>query len=248
MAKRQNFVVGSTNANTEQQTVTQLNHAWDQYELLKSGVLDGVFNAVSDYSNDSSNEIANAILYMTGSEPAGSTQTELADALQQFRDDIETTSLTFKGFIATSAPSSSDYDLQVGNIWINSATLPTTFPVAIAGVWNGTSWESTTDTYTQHDFDFFRNVNDHEDYYWFGGTWTVMSTDMSTTYFSLNQATGKWEIKQDVNLPGDPTTTTQPVSDSSTKIATTGFIGAKFVVVNNLPATPDPDVFYFIKE
>ena len=65
MAKRQNFIVGSTNTNTETQTVTQLNEAWDRYDVLYSGKLDGVFNAVSDYSNDSSNEIANAILSIT---------------------------------------------------------------------------------------------------------------------------------------------------------------------------------------
>ena len=61
MAKRQNFVVGSTNPNTVSKTAEQLNTAWNKYEVLKSGDLDGVFNAVSDYSNDSSNEIANAI-------------------------------------------------------------------------------------------------------------------------------------------------------------------------------------------
>ena len=38
--------------------------------------VDGVFNAVSDYSNDSSNEIANAIQSITGSEPTGANQNE----------------------------------------------------------------------------------------------------------------------------------------------------------------------------
>lgn len=224
MAKRQNFVVGSTNPNTESRSTEQLNNGWNRYEVLKSGVLDGVFNAVSDFSNDSSNEIANAIVELTGSQPTGETQTELATALHQMREDIETTSLTFKGYVSATQPSASDYDFQVGNIWIQSATLPTSFPVAIAGVWNGTQWESTTNTYTQKDFDFFRNVNDNEGYYWFGGQWVVMSTDMSTTYFTLNQTSGKWEIKSSVNLPGAPTAATPTSGSSSSQIATKGYV------------------------
>lgn len=49
---------------------------------------------------------------------------------------------------------------------------------------------------------------------------------------------------------GDPYTyaPTPAVGDDSTKIATTEYINDKFVVVNSLPATPDPDVFYFIPE
>lgn len=236
MAKRQNFVVGSTNPNTTSQTDTQLNHGWDKYNVLKSGVLNGVFNAVSDYSNDSSNEIANAIQSITGSQPTGQTQTELADALNQLRQDIETSSLTFKGYIATSAPSSSTYALVEGNLWINSATLPTSFPVAASDIkeWDGSAWQNYSSTYTASNFDFFRNVNDNEGYYWFGGQWVVMSTDMSTTYFSLNQTSGKWEIKSSVNLPGNPTTTTAPNNDNSTKIATTAWVKANMPSVSQV--------------
>ena len=238
MAKRQNFVVGSTNPNTQSRTTAQLNNAWNQFEVLRSGVLDGVFNAVSDFSNDSSNEIANAIVELTGSQPTGATQTELASALRQMREDIETTSLTFKGYISATQPSSSNYNFQVGNIWIQSATLPTSFPVAIAGIWNGTQWDSTTETYTQKDFDFFRNVNDNEGYYWFGGEWTVMSTDMSTTYFSLNQTSGKWEIKDSVNLPGAPTVATPTAASPQTQIA-----NKKYVDENISAITSDFDLF-----
>ena len=226
MAKRQNFIVGSTNTNTETQTVTQLNEAWDRYDVLYSGKLDGVFNAVSDYSNDSSNEIANAILAITGSQPTGQSQTELAGALNQMRQDIETSSLTFKGYIATSAPSSSTYGLVEGNLWINSATLPASFPVAASNikVWDGSAWVSQSDAYTAADFDFWRNVNDNEGYYWFGGQWVVMSTDMSTTYFTLNQTSGKWEIKSSVNLPGQPTAATPTDQSPNTQIATKQYV------------------------
>lgn len=226
MAKRQNFVVGSTNQVTESLTNTELNNGWDQYDILGAGKLDGVFNSVSDYSKDSSNEIANAIQSITGSEPTGNSQSELAGALQQMRNEIETTSLTFVGYVATSAPSSSTYSLVEGNLWINSATMPTSFPVAASNIkkWDGSAWVAYGSTYTPKDFDFFRNINDNEGYYWFGGQWTVMSTDMSTTYFTLNQGTGKWEIKSSVNLPGNPTTTTAGANDDSTKIATTAWV------------------------
>jgi len=226
MAKRQNFVIGSTNSNTETQTVDQLNRAWDMFAILRSGKLDGVFNAVSDYSNDSSNEIANAILSITGSQPTGNSQDELAGALQQMRDEITTSSLRFVGYVATSAPSASTYALIEGNLWLNSATMPTVFPVAASDIkqWDGSAWVNYGSTYTPSNFECWRNVNDTNGYYWFGGRWTVMSTDMSVDYFTLN-ASGKWEIKSNVNLPGEPTISTTPTTtDNTTKIASTEFV------------------------
>ena len=247
MAKRQNFVVGSINPNTKTWTSSELNNGWDKYQVLYSGDLDGVFNAVSDYSNDSSQEIANAIQALTGAQPTGVSQNELAGALQQMREDIETSSLTFKGYVATSAPSASTYGLVEGNIWINASAMPTTFPVPASSirVWNGASWATTTNTYTVKDFDFFRNINNGEGYYWFGGQWVVMSTDMSTTYFSLNQTSGKWEIKSSVKLPGNPTTTTPAAGNSSTQIATTKFVADSFAplaspALTGTPTAPTP--------
>lgn len=243
MAKRQNFVVGSTNPNTQSRTDAQLNNGWNQFEVLRSGVLDGVFNAVSDYSNDSSNEIANAIQSITGSQPTGQNQSELAGALNQMRQDIESSSLTFKGYISDTAPSSSTYALLEGNLWIDSATLPTTFPVAASSikVWDGTAWVAQSDSYTVANFDFWRNVNDNEGYYWFGGQWVVMSTDMSTTYFTLNQTSGKWEIKDSVNLPGAPTTTTPDANASDTQIATVKYI--KDALAALIPTIDVPELF-----
>lgn len=121
--------------------------------------------------------------------------------------ELETKSLTFIGYVSTTAPSSATYGLVEGNLWINSATMPTSFPVAASSIkrWDGSSWVNYGSTYTVKDFDFFRNINDSEGYYWFGGQWVVMSTDMSTDYFVLNQTSGKWEIKSGVNLPGAPT-------------------------------------------
>lgn len=267
MAKKQNFIVGSTNPNTNTWTTSELNNGWDRYQVLKSGDLDGVFKAVSDYSNDSSQEIWNAIRILKGSNPTGASTSELGNIistllaekaskatdfitpitttnkgateteLNKLREEIETSSLTFKGYVATSEPSSSTYGLVEGNIWINASAMPTTFPVAIAGVWNGTAWATTTETYTAKDFDFFRNINDGEGYYWFGGQWVVMSTDMSTDYFTLNQTSGKWEIKSSVNLPGSPTTTTPAAADDSTKIATTAWVRANMPSVSQVVPT-----------
>lgn len=256
MAKRQNFVVGSGNPVTESKTDAQLNVAWNQLEVLKAGDLDGIFKSVSFYGNDSSNEIANAILALTGSQPTGATETELGAAIKKALEDIQTTSLTFKGYVATSAPSSSTYTLKEGNLWINSSTMPTSFPVAASSikVWSGSSWATTTETYTAADFDFFRNINDSEGYYWFGGQWKTMSTDMSTTYFSLD-STGKWIINSTydgslvhksgtetisgnktfsgtnafsgtTSFGANTTGVTAAVGDNSTKLATTAFVTA----------------------
>ena len=140
--------------------------------------------------------------------------------------DIKTSSLTFIGYVSATEPSSATYAFNTGDLWLNNATMPTVFPFPQANIkeWNGSAWVAHSQDYTPANFDFFRNVNNNEGYYWFGGEWVVMSTDMSTTYFQLNAVSGKWEIKSNVNLPGAPTTTTPSTDDNSTKIATTAFV------------------------
>ena len=64
-------------------------------------------------------------------------------------------------------------------------------------------------------------------------------------YISL---TGTETITGDKSFTGTTTAVTQANSDSSTKVATTAYINNKFQVVSALPATPDPDTFYFIPE
>lgn len=151
--------------------------------------------------------------------------------------ELETTSLTFKGYVATSAPSSSTYALMEGDLWINSSTMPSTFPVAASSIkkWNGSSWVNYGTTYTAKNFDFFRNINDNEGYYWFGGQWVVMSTDMSTDYFTLNQTTGKWEIKSAVNLPGKPTAGAD--ATDSTGLVRKGQMDSAFGALANVART-----------
>ncbi len=118
----------------------------------------------------------------------------------------ETSSLTFKGYVGTTAPSSSTYQLQEGNLWINASAMPTSFPVVAASIkrWNGSSWVAYGSTYSALNFDVWRNLVDGEGYYWFAGEWVVMSTDLSTDHFVLGQD-GKWRIKPSVQLPGSPT-------------------------------------------
>lgn len=143
-------------------------------------------------------------------------------------EEIKQTSLTFIGYVSSTEPSATDYSFNRGNLWIVGNEMPETLPVPASDikVWDGTAWVAYTESYTPKDFDFFRNVNDNEGYYWFGGAWKVMSTDMDTSYFVLGED-GKWKIKDNVNLPGAPTLSTNPAdSDNSTKIATTAFVQA----------------------
>lgn len=120
--------------------------------------------------------------------------------------ELETRALTFRGYVGTTAPSTTDYQLQEGNLWINASAMPTSFPVAAASIkrWNGSSWVNYGQTYSALNFDAWRNLVDGEGYYWFAGEWVVMSTDLSTDHFVLGQD-GKWRIKSSVQLPGSPT-------------------------------------------
>lgn len=142
-------------------------------------------------------------------------------------EEVQTSSLTFKGFVGTSEPTQT---LVTGNIWINANEMPTTFPVSASSIqqWNGTAWVAYGSDYTPMDFDFFRNNNNNEGYYWFGGEWKVMSTDMSTEYFTLNQTSGKWEIKDSINIPGTPTVAT-PDGDTPDAVANVEFVKANAV-------------------
>ena len=189
--KEQTWVTGSLNINTEDKTDLQADNAWNPLEILKAGDLNGMLKKDSEQLKIVSDEIANLITN-AGIELDPTDHTQLLEAINR----IKSSSLQFKGYVATSAPSSSTYSLLEGNMWINSATMPTSFPVSASDIkiWNGTAWVTTTVAYTPEEFHTFRNINDGEGYYWFGGTWKVMSTDMSTDYFTLNQTTGLWEI------------------------------------------------------
>ena len=195
--KEQTWVTGSLNPNTINKTDLQANNAWNPLEVLKAGDLDGMLKKDSEQLKIVSDEIANFIT-ATGATLDPTDSTQLATAIGK----IKNSSLQFVGYVATTEPSSSTYSLVEGNLWINSATMPTSFPVSASDikVWSGTAWVNATSGYTPQEFETFRNINNGEGYYWFGGVWKVMSTDMSTDYFVLNQSTGLWEIKTGVEL------------------------------------------------
>ena len=124
-------------------------------------------------------------------------------------EEVQTTSIKFKGYVSTTQPASDAYLLVDGNMWINAATMPPSFPVPASSirVWDGSAWQTTTESYTPDALDAWSNLNNNEGYYWFGA-WKVFSTDLSTEYFTLNQTSGLWEIKQSIHLPGTPTVDT----------------------------------------
>lgn len=111
-------------------------------------------------------------------------------------EEVQTTSIVFKGYVSTTEPDSATYALIQGNLWINSATMPTVFPVPQASikVWDGSAWQPATEDYSPKILDAWSNLNNNEGYYWFGA-WKVFSTDLSPDFFVLNQTSGQYEIK-----------------------------------------------------
>ncbi len=141
-------------------------------------------------------------------------------------EEVQTTSIKFKGYVSTAAPASDVYLLVEGNMWINAAAMPSSFPVPASSirVWDGSAWQTTTESYTPSALDAWSNLNNNEGYYWFG-TWKVFSTDLSTEYFTLNQTSGLWEIKQSVHLSGTPTVDT-PDGTNLNAIVNVGYVNA----------------------
>lgn len=241
--KRQDYVFGSTTSNIEEQTPEALNNGWVELSILYSRVLNGVCAALSQSTNIVSQEVANAIVGMGVTlNPASDNQ--LLQVLQKLAikatdfespitasnkgatmkeiEEVVTSSFRFKGYVSTTQPTD---NLVVDNLWINLSNMPSTFPVSASLIkkWDGSAWVNYGSAYTPMNFDAFRNNNDNEGYYWFGGQWKLLSTDLSTDYFRLNQTSGKWEIKNNVNLPGTPTVDT-PSSTDTRAIANVDFV------------------------
>lgn len=139
-------------------------------------------------------------------------------------EEVKTSDLSFIGYISTTAPSSTDYNLKVGNMWYNSTTLPSTLPISASDlkVWDGSAWQNATEDYNPDDLDAWKDLNDGETYVYFAGEWQDYAPQLSSQYFYLDTVTGKWEIKSDVNLPGHPTVSSDPTADLG--IATKGYV------------------------
>lgn len=149
-------------------------------------------------------------------------------------EEVQTTSIKFKGYVSTTQPASDAYLLVEGNMWINAATMPSSFPVPASSirVWDGSAWQTTTETYTPDALDAWSNINNNEGYYWFGA-WKVFSTDLSTEYFTLNQTSGLWEIKQSIHLPGTPTVDT-PDGTTPQAIVNVDYVNTRGTIDNKI--------------
>lgn len=139
-------------------------------------------------------------------------------------EDLKTTSLIFIGYVSATAPTGLQF--EVGDLWFEMSSLPTTFPIPASSIytWTGSQWSPSLEDFTPLNFDFISDLNSKEGYYWFGGEWKVMSTDLSTDYFQLNQQSGLWEIKPSVNLPGTPTVDTPTVASDGRQIANKDYV------------------------
>lgn len=139
-------------------------------------------------------------------------------------EDLKTTSLIFIGYVSATAPTGLQF--EVGDLWFEMSSLPTTFPIPASSIytWTGSQWSPSLEDFTPLNFDFISDLNTKEGYYWFGGEWKVMSTDLSTDYFQLNQQSGLWEIKPSVNLPGTPTVATPTVASDGNQIANKDYV------------------------
>ena len=149
-------------------------------------------------------------------------------------EEVQTTSIKFKGYVSTTQPVSDAYLLVEGNMWINAATMPPSFPVPASSirVWDGSAWQTTTESYTPDALDAWSNLNNNEGYYWFG-EWKVFSTDLSTEYFTLNQTSGLWEIKQSIHLPGTPTVDT-PDGTTPQAIVNVDYVNTRGTIDNKI--------------
>lgn len=195
--KKQTWITGSQNPITETITDEKSNLAWERFEVLKAGDLDGILKKDSEQLHIVSQEICNFI-EDAGVQVDPTQDNQLLTALNVRFDEIKTSSLQFKGYVNTTAPSSATYSLVIGNMWINADSMPTTFPVLASSIkiWDGENWVESENDYTPQEFHTFRDITSGEGFYWFGGAWKVMSTDLSTEYFTLNQDTGLWEISE----------------------------------------------------
>lgn len=205
-------------SNKDQTTLVSI---W--YKFLIKYLIENAVNSVNGLTGD---VILNADNVLTPEQVEAVNSTITLEKLSNINNDITNINerieelankgLTFTGFVSNTEPLSSEYEIQKGNLWINATEMPLSFPVSSTQIkiWDGSKWSSSSEDYTPKDFEFFRNINDNEGYYWFGGQWKVMSTDMSTDYFKLNPTTGKWEIKDEVSI-----TVSTPEKDDNSKKA-----------------------------
>lgn len=79
---------------------------------------------------------------------------------------------------------------------------------------------------------------------------TALYTKVNTMVGECVKKTGNETISGTKTFSTSPVVPTPAVSSNTTVPATTAYINAKFVVVDeaDLPSTRDPNVFYFVRE
>lgn len=83
---------------------------------------------------------------------------------------LESTALTFKGFISTTQPT---VDVREGNLWFNSTTQDTNFPWQVSTYTSG-SWSVNTTDYTPVAMDLWSRLSDNAGFYYFGESWNQL--------------------------------------------------------------------------
>ena len=91
--------------------------------------------------------------------------------------------MKFKGFINATAPTGTIAD---GSFWIESSTLPSSFPVNIRTYSNG-QWSSDTTEYTPATMELWSNLNDSKGYYWFGNEWNLIDENVVTDNVTITK-------------------------------------------------------------
>lgn len=95
--------------------------------------------------------------------------------------ELESTALTFRGFIATSEPT---VDLREGNLWYESENENTTFPWQVRTYTNG-AWSAETTEYTPVALDLWSRLSDNAGIYYFGENWQQL--DFAGNTFNQTQ-------------------------------------------------------------
>jgi len=99
---------------------------------------------------------------------------------------------TFKGYVSSTQPST---DLRVGNLWYQSSTMPTSFPVQVK-TYTEIGWSAETTDYTPTALDLWANLNDNHGYYYFGSGWNLVDAQIELDGITLDRnLSGQAEIK-----------------------------------------------------
>ena len=97
----------------------------------------------------------------------------------------------FKGYVSATAPSGA----SAGELWYQSATMPTAFPVQVK-TYDGTAWSADTTDYTPAALEMWADLDDSHGYYWFGNAWNIIDVNVDYDNVTIGvNAQGQLQIK-----------------------------------------------------